>query len=237
MGRSVTPLSDIRRHPATLAPVAVELPLFALNTVLFPHMPLALHVFEPRYRQMLADCAEAGTSFGVVAIAEGIEVGGPAVPHAVGTLAQVISDEELDDGRHDLMVRGASRFEIEDLVSGHPYLAGNVTWLAEEPGADADSLQALAARTADTFLQYANGLRTLAGAETEPIEMPDDAEKLAYLVSSTLQVESAQKQQLLEAPTTAARLRACLRLLRREVVFVDQMLARRDTRLGTISPN
>jgi Lon protease-like protein len=217
--------------------MAVELPLFALNTVLFPHMPLALHVFEPRYRQMLEDCADRGTSFGVVAIAEGAEVGGGARPHAVGTLASVLTDDELEDGRHDLMVRGATRFRIEALRTDLPYLCAEAVWLTDEPGAPDDRLQALAQRTSEAFVQYANGLRTLAGAENDEIELPEDAEQLAYLVCATMQVDTAQKQALLEEESTALRLRSCLRLLRREVVFLDQMLARRNTRLGTISPN
>ena len=217
--------------------MALELPLFALNTVLFPHMPLALHVFEARYRQMLEDCAARGTSFGVVAIAEGVEVGGSAQPHAVGTLASVLTDDELEDGRHDLMVRGATRFRIETLRTDRPYLCAGVTWLADEPGAAAERLEALAARTGEAFVRYANGLRTLAGAEHDEIDLPEDAEQLAYLVCATMQVDTAQKQELLEETSTASRLRSCLRLLRREVVFLDQMLARRNTRLGMISPN
>ena len=79
--------------------MAVEIPLFPLGVVLFPHMPLPLHIFEERYRQMMRDCEEQGTGFGIVAIREGVEVQGPATPHPVGTLAQMRKVERLDDGR------------------------------------------------------------------------------------------------------------------------------------------
>ncbi|HXL19893.1 MAG TPA: LON peptidase substrate-binding domain-containing protein, partial [Streptosporangiaceae bacterium] len=74
------------------------LPLFPLNVVLFPHMALPLHVFEPRYRKMIGDCLEEGHSFGVVAIREGRETG-PATPYGVGTLAKIVRIDRLDDGR------------------------------------------------------------------------------------------------------------------------------------------
>lgn len=222
---------------AYTGPVAVDLPLFPLGTVLFPHMPLGVHVFEPRYRQMLADCAEAQTGFGIVAIAAGAEVGGPARPHPVGTLAQVVSDDRLDDGRHDLLVRGTTRFAIQALRLDRPYLVAEVRWLTEEPGADADRLSALAGQVTTAFIRYVNGLRSLAGSDEDQIEVPDDPEKLAYLVSATLQIDTAHRQALLQVETTAERLRECLRLLRREVVFLDQMLTRRHPGLGLVSPN
>jgi len=217
--------------------VPVELPLFALNGVLFPHMPLALHVFEPRYQQMLIDCRQHGTTFGVIAIATGLEVAGPALPHSVGTLAQIVSDDTLDDGRHDLLVRGATRFEIQSISLERPYLVAEVRWLEESSGAAADDLVSLIDRASQAFLQYANGLRTLAGNDADEIALPADPEKLAYLICATLQIDTSNKQDLLELPTTAAQLRGCLRLLRREVLFLDQMLARRNTRIGIISPN
>src|SRR5438105_7911783 len=93
--------------------MGVEIPLFPLSVVLFPHMPLALHIFEERYRQMMRDCRVAGTSFGVVAIREGREVGDGAVPYEVGTLAQIHECETLPDGRYKLRVEGASRFRVE----------------------------------------------------------------------------------------------------------------------------
>src|SRR2546423_3901810 len=74
-------------------------------------MPLPLHIFEPRYRQMIAECLEEGHSFGVVAIREGNE-SGPATPFDVGTLAKIVRIDRLDDGRMNLLAMGASRFAI-----------------------------------------------------------------------------------------------------------------------------
>src|SRR5258708_30986181 len=90
--------------PLHTAGMGVEIPLFELGVVLFPHMPLGLHVFEDRYRAMLRDCEEQGISFGVIAIREGIEVGGGTVAHEAGTLAQIRRVDKLDDGRANLLV-------------------------------------------------------------------------------------------------------------------------------------
>jgi Lon protease-like protein len=216
--------------------MAVEIPLFPLSVVLFPHMPLPLHIFEERYRQMMRDCEEEGTSFGVVAIREGVEAMGPATPHPVGTLAQLRKVEKLDDGRYNLLVVGASRFRIAGLSTRRPYLVGEVEYLQDTDGGEQVSAD-LARRVGTAFRTYADTLRQLAGQDGTTIELPDDPELLSYLVSATLQVEVARKQELLEMDAVAERLRGCLALLRREAVLLDQMLARRDAPSGAFSPN
>ncbi|HEX3606731.1 MAG TPA: LON peptidase substrate-binding domain-containing protein [Candidatus Dormibacteraeota bacterium] len=216
--------------------MAVEIPLFPLSVVLFPHMPLPLHIFEERYRQMMRDCEEEGTSFGVVAIREGVEAMGPATPHPVGTLAQLRKVEKLDDGRYNLLVVGASRFRIAGLSTRRTYLVGEVEYLQDTDGGEQVSAE-LARRVGTAFRTYADTLRQLAGQDGTTIELPDDPELLSYLVSATLQVEVARKQELLEMDAVAERLRGCLALLRREAVLLDQMLARRDAPSGAFSPN
>jgi Lon protease-like protein len=215
--------------------MGVEIPLFPLSVVLFPHMPLPLHIFEERYRQMMRDCEDEGISFGVVAIREGVEAMGPATPHPVGTLAQLRKVEKLDDGRYNLLVVGASRFRIVGVSTRKPYLVGEVEYLQDTDG---DLVSADLARQVGTaFRGYAGTLRQLAGQDPAAIELPDDPELLSYLVSATLQVEIARKQELLEMDAAGERLRGCLALLRREAVLLDQMLARRDAPTGAFSPN
>ena len=216
--------------------MGVEIPLFPLGVVLFPHMPLPLHIFEERYRQMMRDCEEEGTSFGVVAIREGVEVQGPATPHPVGTLAQLRKVERLEDGRYNLLVVGASRFRIVGVSTRKPYLVGEVEYLQDTDGGE-DVTASLARQVGTSFRAYADTLRQLAGQEPAGIELPDDPELLSYLVAATLQVEVARKQELLEMDAAADRLRGCLALLRREAVLLDQMLARRDAPTGAFSPN
>ena len=87
--------------------MSFELPLFPLHTVLFPGMPLALHVFEPRYLQMVGECMRTRQPFGVVLIREGQEVGDPTAElFPVGCTAEIAQLQPLEDGRLQLLVIG-----------------------------------------------------------------------------------------------------------------------------------
>jgi Lon protease-like protein len=216
----------------------VRLPLFPLNTVLFPHMPAGLHIFEERYREMIRDCREQGTSFGVIGIREGVEVG-RAVPFSVGTLAQIRELEALDDGRFNLVVAGASRFRVESLSLTRSYLVGSISYLQDTRG-DEPAIPQLAKRAAAAFRSYAAALRDLADetpAQAEETQLPDDPELLSYVIAGSLNVEVNRRQELLEEDSVSGRLRRCVRVLRRESLFLDQMLAHRLHSVGPVSLN
>jgi hypothetical protein len=132
-----------------------KLPIFPLNTVLFPGSPIQLHIFEERYRLMVARCLEQHAPFGVVLIRSGSEVspddpwvreqveragggdeelsalrqqlGGETVPYAVGTSAQISSGEStrLPDGRYYLVAMGQKRFRIQYLTQRRPYMVAS----------------------------------------------------------------------------------------------------------------
>jgi Lon protease-like protein len=216
--------------------MAIEVPLFPLGSVLFPHMPMSLHIFEERYRLMMRDCRAASTTFGIVAIREGREVGAGAVPYDVGTLAQLDEIEELPDGRYNLVVVGASRFHIDSVSRSRPYLVGTVHYLEDAP-ASVDDTERLAAAVTASFRGYASQLRGIAQEDPLEIGLPSDPELLSYLVAAALQVETAQRQRLLEIDGTAERLAACLRLLRREAALLDRMLVRSKDHAGTSGLN
>ena len=199
------------------------LPLFPLNVVLFPHMPLPLHVFEPRYRQMLADCLEEGHSFGVVAIREGSETG-PAIPYDVGTLAKIVRIDRLDDGRMNLLVMGASRFKILETSTDRPYLRGQVK-IIPEAGDDLEDTARLTEKTAMAFHQYSNLLRELVGQKADEAEPPMEPELLSYMIAAALNLPLAEKQALLAEPRTDSRLKLELTQLRKEVLLLKQMIA------------
>lgn len=199
------------------------LPLFPLNVVLFPHMPLPLHIFEPRYRQMIADCLEEGHSFGVVAIREGAETG-PATPYDVGTLAKIVRIDRLDDGRMNLLVMGASRFAIMRTADDRPYLQGEIQ-IIPEAGDDLDATARLTETTATTFRQYSNLLRQLVGHQPDEAEPPMEPELLSYLIAAALNLQVPEKQSLLAEARTDSRLLLELRLLRKEIALLKQMVA------------
>jgi Lon protease-like protein len=197
--------------------VTVRLPLFPLGTVLFPGLLLPLHVFEQRYRRMVRDLLaepEERRRFGVVAIREGREVGAEGVRalHAVGCVARLRRVDPYDDGRYDLVATGERRFRLVGVDDSRPYLSAEVEPLDEPPGEAADLL---AAAVAIRFGAYRRAL----GGEVGD-DLPDDPGLLSYLVAATAVLDLDDKQRLLEAPDTAARLRREVRLLRRETALL-----------------
>src|ERR1700680_5097177 len=160
--------------------MAIEVPLLPLGAVLFPHMPMSLHIFEERYRTMMRDCRSASTTFGIVAIREGHEVGSGAVPYEVGTLAQLDNIEELPDGRYNLKVVGASRFRIDALSRNRPYLVGSVHYLEDSRAPD-DDTERLATAVTTSFRGYATQLQGIGQEDPIELALPSDPELLSYL--------------------------------------------------------
>ncbi len=104
---------------------SIEIPLFPLNIVLFPGMVLPLHIFEPRYRQMIADCQRQELEFGVVLVqAESTFM--REEPHAIGTMAEIRDLDRLEDGRLNIIAMGTHRFRILSQHRKKPYLSGLV---------------------------------------------------------------------------------------------------------------
>jgi Lon protease-like protein len=189
----------------------MELPLFPLHLVLFPGRPLPLHLFELRYRQMLEDCLEADSTFGVVAIRAGQEVGQPAEIFPVGTVARIEHVETLDDGRFDILTRGVQRFRVGRMLEGTPYLRAEVELLEDGPVDPATATRATELR--ELLMPYLAGL----GAPQELLaRLPECPDKLAYLAAAAVQVEVPEQQRLLELDSTATRVAATLEMLRRE---------------------
>src|SRR5215211_8398367 len=134
-----------------------RLPIFPLQAVLFPGTPLPLHIFEPRYKRMLADCLAADRRFGITPVTkEGLlpEVG------AVGCIAEVRVNQELPDGRSNIVVLGGSRFVLSRILDESlPYLVALVQTFDDDAGTEpsADELESLR----QLATQYLTGLREL----------------------------------------------------------------------------
>ena len=187
------------------------LPLFPLNTVLFPGAALPLQIFEERYKQMLQDCLAADSRFGAVLIKEGVEVGGPAVPHMTGTVAEIVQVSDEQRGRFLISCVGRQRFHIKSISDELPYLSGSVELLAEE--ADQGVTPELTAAVREAVAAYLALVSGLGGGWVRDVPVPTEPVSLSYLASAALQVDTAQKQTLLEEPTASSRLRSTLSLL------------------------
>ena len=189
------------------------LPLFPLNTVLFPGAALPLQIFEERYKQMLQDCVAADSRFGAVLIKEGVEVGGPAVPHTTGTMAEIVQVSDEQRGRFLISCVGRQRFRILSISDELPYLSGSVELLAEE--ADQGVTPELTAAVREAIAAYLVLVSGLGGGWVRDIPVPTEPVSLSYLAAAALQVDTARKQALLEEPTASSRLRSALSLLNR----------------------
>jgi Lon protease-like protein len=182
----------------------MELPLFPLNTVLFPGASLPLHIFEERYKQMINQCLESRSPFGVLLIRSGSEVRAPAEPFEVGTTASIVHVQRLQEGRLNVVCVGGQRFRVVRTIDDQPYLVGEVETLAsrdEGPQASdrADTAVAL-------FGEYYRLFLALSGQWARELGMPGEPGPLADFIGSRLAVSLWTKQRLLEELSIGRRL-------------------------------
>jgi Lon protease-like protein len=182
----------------------VLLPLFPLDTVLFPGMSLPLRVFEHRYRMMMSDCIGLSLPFGIALIKEGQEVGGPAVPYSIGTTTHALNVERHPDGTMDLLAKGERRFEIEEITQQRPYMIARVRILPEVPG---ENWTPIIAPMSKEFDAYVRVLMAIAGGWRRDLPVPTEPISLSWAIAQTLVNETPEtRQRILEAPTAAERL-------------------------------
>jgi uncharacterized protein len=221
--------------------VTQRLPLFPLATVLVPGEVLPLHVFEPRYLDLVRDLmspSRAGdvptARFGVVAIRQGHEVGAGRVTalYDVGCTAEVLELDRRDDGGYELVAVGRERFRLDrlDPTAGTAYLTALVERIVD-PATPVDADLVGHVRTA--FARYCErlGLGAIGEGSADPSEPGtpsdpslersplDDPTLLSYVVTGSMLLHLPERQSLLAAPDTTSRLRTALRLLHREQVL------------------
>ncbi|MFJ5677366.1 LON peptidase substrate-binding domain-containing protein [Streptomyces sp. NPDC093097] len=227
---------------------SLRLPLFPLNSVLFPGLVLPLNVFEARYRAMMRDLLdrpEDDRRFAVVAIRDGREVAptAPGLPdataptatgptagfgddpirafHTVGCIADAATIREKSAGGYEVLATGTTRVRLTSVDASGPYLTGELTALEEDQGEGAGALASGVVRAFRTYqkrLAWANE-RTLAGGQ----DLPADPSVLSYLVAAAAVLDVPAKQRLLEVPDTAGRLREELKLLRQESAVIGKL--------------
>lgn len=220
----------------------MRLPHFPLHVVLFPHLPLPLHVFEERYRAMTRDVLAEGSPYSgrfvVSTITAGTEVGhGEDAPATgrIGTIAEIRRAERFADGRWALVVVGTERVSLGAVDRSGPYALVEVEPLPESLGDAAEAARLLPDVQAalDAYMETVKRFVASAasvGRESheitdvaasldevlKPIRLPDDPLAASYAVAGVLQIELTRKQKLLELADGASRLAAELNLLRRE---------------------
>jgi len=201
-----------------------ELPLFPLNTVLFPGTPIHLHIFEERYKRMVEMCLREHKPFGVILIRHGQEALGPlAEPHAVGCSANILQVQRLEQGRMNIIAVGQERFRVLSLDSQtFPYLVGSVE---EIPlvGADAAGLARQTEQLRDQVERFLRLMNKTSSSQFDVSQLPDNPTELAYVASAVLQISALEKQTILEQPDTGALVDHVRMVYRRELALLRVM--------------
>lgn len=178
--------------------------MFPLGSVLVPTAVLPLHVFEPRYRSLMADVLAGDREFGVVLIERGVEVGGGEVRTDLGTVARVIDSSELDDGRWAVVAAGTRRLRVREWLQDAPYPRAVVEELTEQPGADAHA----ARDEAVAALRRALAMAAELGGAVAPatIEIADDPRDASFNLLAVSPLGPLDRQRLLGIDDTTQRL-------------------------------
>lgn len=188
--------------------------MFPLGSVLLPGEALPLHIFEPRYQEMLRDClATEAPSFGVVLIARGHEAGGGDVRHDVATRARIVAHQDIGDGRHIVECVGAERIRVDAWLEDDPYPRADVRSWADHPEDSVTDSEFAELQTKITDLYRL--IATLATAEgsaapEEPTfdDLPVQSGERLYALARVVPMGQSDRQDVLEALGASDRLQA-----------------------------
>jgi Lon protease-like protein len=177
--------------------VSSLLPIFPLELVLLPGVPLPLHIFEPRYKEMIAECLEQKKPFGVVrASSHGVA--------EIGCTAEIMSvTKKYDDGRLDILTRGVERFEVIQVNEDRSFLQAEISVVQDEDEPDTP-----AAQMVTQAVRLHAEIAKLAGAE--PTGPAEHAGNLSFLLAGSLPLDLDFKQSLLSTLSEAKRLEAVI---------------------------
>jgi Lon protease-like protein len=190
--------------------------LFPLDVVLFPGAPLPLHIFEPRYKEMIQECLEQKKAFGMVRANKDAlaEVGCTAV------IVNVI--KKYDDGRLDIAAEGKQRFEIMQLNQERTFLQGEVLFFDDEPSNVAD-------KDVQSVVQLHEQLFGILGQETQ---MERKLPSISFQLANELPVDLDFKQALLEMKTESARVTTLIEYYKATIPKVERNLRVREKASG-----
>jgi len=178
-----------------------DIPLFPLNVVLMPGAPLPLHIFEERYKQMVDECLESETEFGMVLADE-------SGTRRVGCTAKIVElVERYEDGRMLILVEGSRRFKLNSILTGKPYYVGEVEYLEEEQREEdvtalAEECIALLERVVEAATEGSVG-----------IEIQPPYRNLSFAIAGRIEFDLEARQQILELTSEKERLEKVRELL------------------------
>ncbi len=216
-----------------------DLPLFPLNTVLFPGMQLKLHIFEERYKIMINECLNQQKPVGIVLIKNGLEASAPlAEPHEIGCAAQITEVQRLQFDRMNIVATGQHRFRINHIKKHEPYLLADVDEFS--PIDDNPSLISQYAEILHPIIeQYIKILSQVSDMPFNPLQIPHNPRSLAHVASVLLQSENPLKQELLSTTHLSLLLRKLLEIYQLETMLLEIRISPPDDsfNIGSFSSN
>ena len=177
-----------------------DIPLFPLNVVLLPGAPLPLHIFEERYKQMVNECLESESEFGMVLADE-------SGTRRVGCTARIVElVERYEDGRMLILVEGSRRFKLNNILTGRPYYMGEIEYLEEEPEEDVNAL-------AEECIALLERVVEAATEGSVGIEIDPPYRNLSFAIAGRVEFDLETRQQILELTSEKERLQKVKELL------------------------
>lgn len=199
------------------------LPMFPLGTVLFPHVGLPLRIFETRYREMLQVCLAGDATFGVVLIADGLEVGGTDERFDIGTIARIVHSEVEDDGQARIVAVGADRFRVNRWMDGTLYPQADIDLFGDGEDPNAADIETMTKRVRRLLAK-----RTEMNLEGPPatIELHGDPSVCLWQLCALVPSEPHDDLALLSTTGARARLDLLGRLLDQADENANKLLGR-----------
>lgn len=193
-----------------------QLALFPLDTVLFPKATLALRIYEERYKNMVNQCIDTASPFGVSLILEGAEAGAELpVPFEYGCAAEIKKVTRLEGGELKLVVEGTKRFHVVEELSRDPFVLAEVKYIDDEVG-DSGTADESKAILRTSMSRYANLYYLITNKQLNWEKHFRDPIRLSWYLADLIDLENPDKQDLLEVADAAERLRRECDLLVKE---------------------
>jgi Lon protease-like protein len=202
----------------------MEIPLFPLpNLVLFPNIAVPLHIFEERYKLMINACIDQREILGLVLLRSGATEETEEVIHRVGVAARITDVERLDDGRMNILCEGESRFRISRFTQQTPFWKGSVQYFEEET--ERQSVESLYEDVVKLYRRVAALSSDLSGSPQSELILPESPTDLSFMVAYVLDIDSEEKQTMLEMRSTSERLQTLVVYLTETVGNFEKQIA------------
>lgn len=200
-----------------------NLPIFPLPVVLLPNELLPLHIFEPRYRQMIKDVQLTNQLFGVSFFSAEESIIEKPEAGSLGCAAEVRDVQMLEDGRANIVTVGVLRYRLDGYVeTGEPYLVGEISFF-EDDEEEASVLASLADEVFALFMRVAKAAHDLSGERSKMPEIPQvEPQHLSFLIAAAFNLQPEVKYEFLEMRSTAERLERLRDMLRQTVGKVEE---------------